>query len=267
MVSKTWLRVGEYRNNEIGPEVESLATHIDLIYCGGGNRRFYEIATDHGFLYGAQLPDTIYGELHFADQNWKNPRLDQYVTAVAKYRPKMASVLDWERREQLSEVLNWAEEIAPYVETIMIIPKVINGVSLIPRVVGNCPVRLGYSVPTKHGGTPIPYSEFSGWPVHRLGGNPHKQFRLKHFLDVVSIDGNMFQKMATQFNAFYDPQKQTGRGYWPTIEGFDGQKWGDGSDTADAPYEAFRRSCQNIMAMWHDRLQCNPKNYIQLKLP
>lgn len=56
---------------------EPLATNIDLIYCGGGNKRFHEIATRYGFLYGVQLPDTVYGELHFADQNWKKPTTSQ----------------------------------------------------------------------------------------------------------------------------------------------------------------------------------------------
>jgi len=226
----------------------------DLIYCGGGNPRFYEIATAAGFLYGAQLPDTVYGQLYFADQNWKRPNLEQYAAAVAQHCPVMASVLDWERAEQLPEVLVWAETIAPFVEVVMIIPKVIGGVPKIPRVVGGKPVRLGYSVPTKHGGTPLNYSEFAGWPVHMLGGSPQQQRRLTRYLNVVSADGNMFQKMATQFNSFFDPLKQTRRGYWPTLKDFDGCKWGDGSDTADAPYEAFRRSCHNIMAMWQGNI-------------
>lgn len=228
-----------------------MATHIELIYCGGGNRRFYEIATSYGFLYGVQLPATVYGELHFADQDWKKPNLEKYAAAVAKHRPKMASVLDWEKREQLPKVLNWAEAVAPFVEVIMIIPKVIGGMSSIPCVIGGKPVRVGYSVPTRHGGTAVPYADFNGWSVHILGGNPHTQFRLKHFMHVVSVDGNMFQKMATQFNAFYDPAKTTRRGFWPTLRDYDSKRWGDGSKNADAPYEAFRRSCKNIMAMWH----------------
>ncbi len=61
--------------------------------------------------------------------------------------------------------------------------------------------------------------------------------------------------MATKHNAFFDPQKQTSRGYFPTLKEFDGVKWGDGSETADAPYEAFQRSCHNIMAMWQGRQQ------------
>lgn len=232
-----------------------MASRVDLIYCGGGNRRFYEIAKSHGFLYGAQLPNTVYGgELHFADQDWKNPQLDQYVTAVARHRPEMASVLDWERREQLSEVLMWAESIAPYVNTILIIPKVIGGVADIPRVIGGRPVRLAYSVPTRYGGTAVPYSEFQNRPVHLLGGSPLRQYRLTVFLNVVSADGNYHQKMATRWNQFfvYDGSARYAKNrFWPTLrESNGGQNWGDGSKVAGAPYEAFRRSCAAIAALW-----------------
>lgn len=225
----------------------------NLIYCGGGNQRFYEIATTAGFLYGAQLPNTVYGPLYFADQNWKRPNLEQYAAAVERHRPVMASVLDWEKFEQFSEVLAWAETIAPFVEVVMIIPKVLGGVASIPRVVNGKEVRLGYSVPTKHGGTSLNYSEFAGWPVHLLGGSPQQQRRLSGYLNVVSLDGNMFMKMAIRHGAFFDPLKQTRRGYWPTLRDFDEIAWSDGGNTAGAPYEAFRRSCENIMAMWQNK--------------
>lgn len=219
-----------------------------LIYCAGGNPRFYEIATAVGFLYGAQLPETIYGPLYFADQNWKNPNLERYVSAVAQHHPVMASVLDWERDEQLPEVLVWAEAVAPFVETIMIIPKVIGGTHRIPNTIAGKPIRLGYSVPTRHGGTFVPVWEFGSRPVHLLGGSPHEQRRLTNYLNVASVDGNMHQAMAIRHNAFYDPWKRTRWGNWPKLKDFDGRVW-----ERDAPYEAFKRSCENIMTMWTGR--------------
>jgi len=231
-----------------------VVSHVDLIYCGGGNRRFYEISKNHGFLYGAQLPCTVYGQIQFADQNWKKPNLEAYVAAVIKNRPIMATVLDWERREQLAEVIAWGEAIAPYVETILIIPKVIGGVADIPRIIGGTPVRLAYSVPTKYGGTVVPYSEFRGWPVHLLGGSPLRQYRLTVFMNVVSVDGNYHQSMAVRFNQFfvYDGSARYAKNrFWPTLrEANNGRDWGDGSKTAGAPYEAFKRSCASIAAMW-----------------
>jgi hypothetical protein len=245
-----------------------MATAIELIYCGGGNPRFYEIARDAGFLYGAQLPDTVYGPLHFADQDWKKPNRDAYMAALAQHRPHMASVLDWEQPEQLSEVLDWAEQATQYVNVIMLIPKVVGGVARLPRMIGGKEVRLGYSVPTNHGGTAVPVWEFHGWPVHLLGGSPQEQMALaggyhrkrkanqrdlfRSHLHVISVDGNMMQKMATRFCAFWDSSKTSLRGYWPTIQEFDGRAWGDGGAGADAPYEAFRRSCLNIMQAWKE---------------
>jgi len=46
----------------------------------------------------------------------------------------------------------------------------------------------------------------------------------------------------------------TKRGYWPTLNEKDGQKWGNGGKNADAPYEAFRRSCKAIVDMWQGSL-------------
>lgn len=223
---------------------------MEIIYCADGNARYAEIAIEAGFLYGAQVPNTVYFEPYFVDQDWKRPDLDRYAAAVAQHRPHMASVLDWERWEQLPDVVMWAETIAPFVQVIMIIPKVMGGIDSIPETIAGRPIRLGYSVPTKFGGTGVPSWEFGRRPVHLLGGSPQRQRELRHYFNVVSVDGNMHLKMANQYIAFFDPERRTPRGYWPTIRDFDGTKWGDGSSAADAPYEAFRRSCRNIMRMW-----------------
>lgn len=226
---------------------------MELIYCSGGNIKFVEIALQHGYLYGARLPDTVYAPLHFADNDWARPNRPAYMAALAKHRPHMASVLDLEREDQLDDVLSWADEAAQYVQTVMIIPKVFGIIRRLPRRIGGADVRLGYSVPTAHGSTDVPVWEFDGWPVHLLGGSPHAQHRLTHYLHAVSADGNMAQLMATRYCAFYDPARRTRRGLWPTLADYDGRPWGDGSNTADAPYEAFERSCSNIMQLWSRR--------------
>lgn len=219
---------------------------VELIYCADGNRRFAQIAIDAGFLYGAQLPRTVYFPPFFADQNWKNPNRAAYMAALAQHRPHMASVLDLERDEQLPEVLSWAEEAAQWVSVVMIIPKSFGIIPRVPRRIGGADVRLGYSVPTSHGGTELPVWEFAGWPVHLLGGSPQAQLKLANYLDVHSADGNMSNKMATRYNAFFDPSKSTAGGHWAKLAAYDGAPWGD-----DAPYEAFSRSCENIMRAWH----------------
>jgi hypothetical protein len=226
-----------------------------LIYCGGGNRTFAEIAISAGFKYGVRLPGTAYAPIYFADQDWKHPNRAAYMTALAKHTPFMASVLDWERQEQLPEVLSWAEEAAQFCEVVVIIPKVHGGVSQLPRSIGGKQIRLGYSVPTKHGGTSLMISEFYGWPVHLLGGSPHEQVYIWRYLPgVVSADGNMAMKMATMFCAYYDYNYRNGkRTHWPTISGVDGHKWtGD-----NAPAEALRRSLTNIKQLWLSVTQSN----------
>lgn len=224
---------------------------MEIVYCGGGNRRFAEIAIAAGFRHGSQLPETVYFPLWFADQDWRNPDRAAYMAALAQHRPVMASVLDWEREEQLPEVLGWAEEAAQYVDRVMLIPKCIGGIPRLPRRINGADVVLGYSVPTQFGGTDLPLWEFGGWPVHLLGGSPQRQIQtwahLRGVADVVSADGNMAQKMATRHCQFWVPGTAYGcrNRWWPTLAEADGARW-----PMDGPEEAWRRSCDAIHAEW-----------------
>lgn len=221
--------------------------NMELIYCAGGNKRFAQIAIDAGFLYGSQLPATVYHPLHFADQNWKKPDMDRYIAELQKHRPAVATVLDLEHKSQLPEVLGWAEAAATIVQRVIIIPKISGVISQLPRRVAGAEVVLGYSVPTSYGGTEIGLWEFDGWPVHFLGGSPQAQMHLRYYLRVVSADGNMANKMATSRGQFWAPGNAKAKDrYWPKLQEADGSAWGK-----DAPYEAFRRSCENIAAAWH----------------
>lgn len=213
-----------------------------LIYCAHGNMRMAESAIAAGFQYGSRLPGTVYHPVYFADQDWKKPNRAAYVMALAQHRPTMATVLDWERDEQLPDVLGWAEEAAQYVSQVVIIPKVFGGISRLPKRIGGADVVLGYSVPTQHGGTDVPVWEFAGWPVHLLGGQPQHQMRIAHYMDVRSVDGNYSNRMATQFCKYWVSGTGTGKTrHWEHLAGY-----GHG-----APYAAFALSCQNIMAAWH----------------
>ena len=80
-----------------------------LIYCAHGNRQMMEPAIAAGFRCGSRLPGTTYHPLYFADQDWRRPNRAAYMAALALHRPTMATVLDFEREEQLSEVLAWSE--------------------------------------------------------------------------------------------------------------------------------------------------------------
>lgn len=227
-----------------------MATDIELIYCAGRNKAFSDIALAAGFRLGAQVPTTVYHDLYFCDQDWKRPDRAAYMAALAKHRPTLATVLDWERDEQLAEVLAWAEEAARYADRILIVPKVHRGIARLPRRVGGKDVVLAFSVPTAFGGTRLSPNQFAGWPVHLLGGSPHAQMRLyrgwfRDICEVVSVDGNMHNKLATSRAQFWEPgtARYARDHYWPKLSeaGWVGQ---------DAPMEAFRRSCENIMTAW-----------------
>jgi GNAT superfamily N-acetyltransferase len=218
-----------------------------LFYCADGNRRFVEIAIEQGFRYGAQLPNTIYYPPRFVDQNWKNPNRAAYMAALKEYRPSMATVLDWEFDEQLETVLSWADEAARYVDTVVIIPKVMGGIGRIPDTVRGKPIRLGYSVPTSFGGTCLPVWEFGRRPVHLLGGSPGRQLDLANYLNVQSADGNYSTLMAIRYGQFYANNKQ-GRGKtpeWPKLHEVLSAPAKD-----DVPYLCFRLSSMNIRAAW-----------------
>lgn len=136
---------------------------------------------------------------------------------------------------------------------IAIIPKIPDTVERISHCVNGRPVVIGYSIPTKFGGTTVPIWELQGRLVHLLGGSPHRQMReyesMRAFCDVVSADGNMAQKMAVRHNRFWVSASRS-VGHWlPTLrETNGGIDWGN-----DAPYEAFRRSCKNIAQAWNER--------------
>lgn len=218
-----------------------------LIYCADGNRRFADIAVEQGFRYGAQLPQTIYRPPYFTDQNWRNPDREKYMTALKEYRPALATVLDLERDEQLSDVLSWADEAAQHVsEAVIIIPKVMSTINQLPEIIRGKEVRLGYSVPTSFAGTCVPLWEFGQRPVHLLGGSPNKQLELRSYLNVKSSDGNYSQLMATRYGQFFacNGMARVKDRYWPRIAEIEPIE-------DDRPYHAFRLSCINIRAAWN----------------
>ncbi len=213
-----------------------------LIYCADGNPTFARAAVAAGFLYGARLPNTVYQRVYFADQDWKSPDRAAYMRALSEHRPEVATVLDWERGGQLPEVLSWAEEAAQHARRVVIIPKVAGLLGAIPERVGEAEVVLGYSVPTKYGGSCVPLWEFGRRPVHLLGGSPQRQMSLAPYLNVVSADGNMAHQQAHRCR-FWSPTK-TPKGRWVQLSEA-GDRRGIGANL-----EAFRRSCENIIAAW-----------------
>lgn len=224
-----------------------MASRPELIWCADGNFQHSTEAVAAGWSYGVRLPargmlkDT---PLAFADQNWKQPNRAQYMALLSRYRPRLATVLDWEWEEQLPEVLSWAEEAAQYTsEAVLVVPKIPGTVRAIPGRIAGVEVRLAYSVPTSHGGSPLFLSEFFGRTVHLLGGSPQKQYELWTYLrancEVRSLDGNMAKKMATSRCCYWQREKGP-KGHWLALDGF----------TGDGHTECVRRSCLAVMQAW-----------------
>jgi Family of unknown function (DUF6610) len=225
----------------------------NLIYCAGGNRRFAEIAIANGLFYGARLPrDRPHFPIFFADQDWRKPRRSEYMRYLASLRPTMATVKDLTHHCQLRQVLNWAEEASQYCAFVVIIPKVSSAIKNIPQRINQKPVVLGYSVPTTYGSTIIHPRAFAGRTVHLLGGSPHRQMDLwrtmRQYSEVFSLDGNYTQLVAIRYNKFWtNGDASYAENRWlPRLDEADGIRW-----PIDAPYEAFRRSCQNIVHTWN----------------
>lgn len=169
------------------------------------------------------------------------------MNALAQHRPAMATVLDWEHPEQLSEVLSWAEEASQHVtESVVLIPKVPGMVPQLPREINGKRVVLAYSVPTSYGASPLMLWEFAGWPVHLLGGSPHRQREVWDYLhgiaDVVSLDGNMTHQQAHKCRTWV--RQRQAKGHWVQLRDL-----GD-ARTEGANLECFRCSLLEIARLW-----------------
>lgn len=217
-----------------------------LIFCGGNNCRYWEIAMNNNLLYGCRLPNEIpCGSIYFSDQDWKHPKMDEYLSLVARYTPVMATILDWEKESQFDEIILYAERISSLVEKIIIIPKIPH-IDWIPKYINNTPIVLGYSVPTNYGHTRVSISNFSGWDVHLLGGSPHRQYNYyrrlkKHGANVISIDQNYILLKANNWCEYWTGKYDDNR-WWRSVF----------PKKIDNIYTAFDLSCKNLISYWND---------------
>ena len=141
-------------------------------------------------------------ETIFLDNDFYHYDHELHKSIVAKHQPKYATVMDVMSKAQCKEagieyaefeqILDWAEELNEHAENVIVIPKI--------DVLDKIPEKfvLGYSVPTSHGGTPLPVTSFAGRNVHLLGGSWKAQLKHMNVLgdDVVSLDNNYILKQA-----------------------------------------------------------------------
>jgi len=180
------------------------------------------VAVACGIKYGKQSGKEICGNFHvhkrhnltFLDNDWHDYKHDKHVAEAAQYRPKYVTTRDLVTKEQakrlgveyqtIEQTIEQADELAQHAENVILIPKY--------DCIDELPERfmLGYSIPTSHGGTPLPIERFAGRRVHLLGGSWKKQMSYLAAMkdDVISIDNNYLSSEA-RWGAFTYPDGRT----------------------------------------------------------
>lgn len=191
---------------------------IDFIYTDALSNACC-LAVRSGLLYGlnssehpcnaASSEPDHYHRVSFLDNDYLNYDHKKHLDAARYWRPKYATVRDVMTPEQcraagieyysLAQILDWAYELSEYAENVIVIPKHDCLDEIDPRFV------FGYSVPTSHGGTPLPIEMFDGRPVHLLGGSWKRQLAYLDVIpnSVVSIDNNHLSRVAKHGGVIY----------------------------------------------------------------
>jgi Family of unknown function (DUF6610) len=167
--------------------------------------RVLKIAQRYGWLPGARYTNLRdvrrCDRVGFLDIEWRNYSFQRHLEAAKATRPLITVALDVSDPRKLSGILDQASELGLYCERVVIVPK---HPSLGDKLDSLIPSKfiLGYSVPTRYGGTILP-PRFFRRPVHLLGGRPDVQRRLAEVMPVVSIDCNRFTLDAA-FGDYFD---------------------------------------------------------------
>jgi hypothetical protein len=176
-----------------------------LRFVSHGDKRVQAIARDHGWLSGINYTYVRkakdWDQVGFLDIDWMNYGFERHLAAVKSIRPLMTVARDIVNDEDLPLILEEAAMLSAYCGYVVVVPKAsalaVELNTLIPD-----DFLLGYSVPTRHGGTGLPLHSFKR-PVHLLGGRPDVQRRLADQMPVVSVDCNRFTLDAA-FGDYFD---------------------------------------------------------------
>jgi hypothetical protein len=152
------------------------------------------IAARHGWLPGARYTNLRdvrkFDRLGFLDIDWHNYDFEAHLSAARSTRPILTVARDVDSITLLSRTLDQAEHLAAFATSVIIVPKSLGLASSLEALVPPKFV-LGYSVPSRYGGTRIAPARFKR-RVHLLGGRPDVQRELAKVMNVVSFDCNRF---------------------------------------------------------------------------
>jgi hypothetical protein len=164
-----------------------------------------ELAVQHGWLPGARYTNlrdvTRFSQLGFLDIDWKNYDFGRHLEAAAETRPMITVARDIEDKKDSRRIIDQAFRLLEYATNVVVVPK---DKSMETRLCSAIPPEflLGFSVPTKYGGTTLAPEAFRR-PVHLLGGRPDVQRQLAERMPVFSIDTNRFTLDAA-FGDYFD---------------------------------------------------------------
>jgi hypothetical protein len=210
------------------------------VMCHG--RKTLKVATRFGWLPGARYTNLRdirgFSRIGLIDIEWSSYNFSRHLEAVKATNPLLTVARDVDRESRLERTLDEADILSRWASTVVIVPKFqkfnTEHLSRIPpRFV------LGYSVPTRYGGTRIPLEYFLDRPVHLLGGRPDVQYRLSQILQVWSVDGNRVT-LDAQYGDYFDGEK-----FRPHPSG--------------GYYECIRASLAAINRLWRIRLNCDSR--------
>lgn len=180
-----------------------------VLKCINHSRKSIDIAIKYGWLPGAKYTNLrdirTYKSVGLLDIDWKNYCFKTHLSAVQKFRPHYTVARDIVDSKDLESILEEANELQKFSTKIIIVPKdtklapIINSKKIPENYI------IGYSVPSKYGGTEIPPNEFKR-PVHLLGGRPDVQRRLGDLMPVVSLDCNRFT-LDAEYGDYFDGDK------------------------------------------------------------
>jgi hypothetical protein len=167
-----------------------------------------KIAVAHGWLPGARYTNLRdvkrFSRLGFLDINWRKYDYRRHLEAASLARPMLTVARDLEDKRDLRRVIDQAYRLAEFATHVVIVPKdPLLEASLNTAIPPD--FLLGYSVPTRYGGTRLSPAAFRR-PVHLLGGRPEVQRRLAELMPVFSIDANRFTLDAA-FGDYFDGEK------------------------------------------------------------
>ncbi|WP_376987153.1 DUF6610 family protein [Bosea sp. R86505] len=128
--------------------------------------------------------------LGFLDIDWKNYCFDAHLRAAIHVRPFLTVARDIECISQVDQVLREAVHLQRFSTRVIVVPKDVRLEEKLHRAIPDDFI-LGYSVPTRYGGTCISSEAFQR-PVHLLGGRPDIQRVLANRMPVFSIYCNRF---------------------------------------------------------------------------